>query len=328
MATTARTRGSWIVACALACALAPVGCVQFRSIVQDAGELSGTPAFEEIAPTAPGDAMTPFLGVDVEESLAGSLDALEFLAGLRVAAVTAGSPAEAAGVKPNDRLVKADGAEMVRKDQWSAFLAAHHPGDQVTLALERDGGLRDVALTIAARGGAGPATARRFVERRKARVVVETVLATVDGRPQALCEVVELAADSPLREAGLAAGARIAALDGTPLQGAGDFARRVSALPFGRDVELGVVADGRTKTVDVTLFEPRRELTAVRLWPLFGWAEAADGSSSGCEIVDLWLIWLFKYERKGETRAWNILRFIHWESGVGKLSEEPAGSGA
>lgn len=313
---------------AVSAALTLCGCVQFRSLVTDSGELAGTPAYEEVASGAAGDAVTPFVGLDVEESLAGSLDQLEFMAGLRVAAVTPGSAAESAGIRANDRLVKADGAAMERKDQWSAFLAAKKPGDTATLTLERDGGLRDVAVTVASRGGGGGATvARRFVERRKARVVVETVMDAAGGHARALAQVEELAPSSPLRDAGLEVGTRIVSLDGVPVQGAADFARRVSALPYGTGVTLEVV-DGRgTKKVDVTLFQPRRELTQFRLWPIFGWAESADGAQSGVEIVDLWIIWLFKYERKGETRAWNILRLIHWETGQGQLSEEPAGKG-
>jgi len=298
------------------------GCVQFRSLVQDAGDLSGTPAYEEVVDDAPA-AVTPFVGLELEESLDGALEQLEFLSGLRVAVVTPGSPAESAGIRVNDRVVKADGAEMARKDQWSAFLRSGPPGRTITLTIERDGGLRDVAVGVASRGGAHAGAARRFVERKKARVVVETAMETVAGVPRALCRVVELAASSPLREAGLTEGAELVAMDGVTLQGAADFARRVSALEYGADVTLDVVRGDNTKKVDVTLFRPPRELTAFRLWPLFAWAEAADESSAGCEILDLWLIWLFKYERKGETRAWNILRVIHWETGQGQLSEEP-----
>lgn len=316
-------RFRWIAGAALTLC----GCVQFRSLVQDAGDLSGMPAFEEVADPGASAAVTPFVGVDLEESLSGSLDQLEFLAGLRVAAVVAGSPAEAAGVRPNDRIVKADGAEVERRDQWSAWLAGRKPGDAATLTIERDGGLRDVKVTVAARAAAATAATRRFVERKKARVVVETVMDETAGRSRALCQLVELAPSSPLKEAGLEVGTRIVALEGEPLQGAGDFCRRISALPYGANVQFEVVRGDGTKKVDVTLYKPPRELTKLQLWPLFGWEESADGMQSGFEFVDLWIIWIVKYERKGETRAWNILRLIHWETGQGQLSEEPAGKG-
>ena len=79
------------------------------------------------------------------------------------------------------------------------------------------------------------------------------------------------------------------------------------------------------ETVDVTLYEPDRELIGFMLWPLIEWDEAADGSSSGLTFIDLWFIWIYRYQRKGETKGWSVLRFIEWGSGQGELSEEPAG---
>ncbi len=312
---------------AAASALTLAGCAQFRELVHDAGELGGTPAYEEAEETG-GGTVEPFVGLDLEETLAGSLDQMEFLSGLRVAAVTPGSAAEAAGVRANDRLVKADGAAMERRDQWSAYLASKKAGDVANLTVERDGALKEVPVTIGSRGAGAivvRGAARRFIERRKARVVVETKMDTGGGKPRALCEVVEVAPSSPLKKAGLEAGTRIAELDGVEVNGAGDFARRISELPFGASVELGVVRGAELETVDVTLYEPDRELIGFMLWPLIEWDEAADGSSSGLTFIDLWFIWIYRYQRKGETKGWSVLRFIEWGSGQGELSEEPAG---
>jgi C-terminal processing protease CtpA/Prc len=315
------------IAAAVASALTLAGCIQFRDLVHDAGDLGGTPAYSEVEEAGEGT-VEPFVGLDVEESLSGSLEQLEFLAGLRVAAVTPGSSAEAAGIRANDRLVKADGAAMERRDPWSAFLASKRAGDVANLTIEREGALRDVPVPVASRGAAavaGRPAARRFVERRKARVVVETKMDATGGQPRALCEVVEVAPSSPFQKAGLGVGTRIAALDGVAVQGAGDFARRIAEKPFGAGVELGIVRGERVEPVEVTLFAPRREIIGWQLWPLFEWEESADGTTSGTTIVDLWFIWLYRYQRKGETKAWSILRFFSWESGQGQLQEEPAG---
>jgi membrane-associated protease RseP (regulator of RpoE activity) len=312
---------------AAASALTLAGCAQFRDLVNDAGELGGTPAYEE-AEEEGGGTVEPFVGLDLEETLAGSLDQMEFLSGLRVAAVTPGSAAETAGVRPNDRLVKADGAAMERREQWSAYLASKKAGDVAQLTIERDGALKEFPVTIGSRGAGAVVVrgaARRFVERKKARVVVETKMDTGGGKPRALCVVVEVAPSSPLKKAGLEAGTRIAELDGVEVNGAGDFARRISELPFGTSVELGVVRGEKLETVDVTLYQPDRELIGFTLWPIIGWEEAADSSKSELTFVDLWFIWLYRYQRKGETKAWSVLRFIEWDSGQGQLSEEPAG---
>jgi membrane-associated protease RseP (regulator of RpoE activity) len=311
------------------------GCVTVASVESDS--LGGAPAYEE-APagaSAAGEPQPAFAGLELEESVRGTLDSLEFLGGLRVAAVAPGSPAEAAGIAAGDRVLKAappggSPVELQRLDQWSALLAAAKPGDEIRITVERSGGLVDVPLRTTARATAVRPPARRFVERRKARCVVETETVAVDGRTISAARVVELPAGSPLLEAGLAPGARLLALDGVELRGAADFARRVSALPWGEEVELDVLDDGgggeRRRTVEAELFEPDRKLTAIQLWPLFAWAEPADEARTDFEIVDLWLIWLFKYERRGATRHYNILRFIDWSTGVGALTDESGGA--
>src|SRR6185436_1982762 len=194
--------------------------------------------------------------------------------GLRVATVAAGSPAEAAGIKAGDRIVKAvhaaDGGavELSRVDQWSALLAGAKAGDDIVLMVERDGGLVDVSVRAASRGAGTRLPARRFVERRKARCVVETELVKVDGRTRSAARVVELAATSPLKEAGIAVGDRLLALDGQPLAGAADFAQRVSEMAYGAAIRLEV-DDGRQgrRTVALDLFEPERHWTELTLWP-------------------------------------------------------------
>jgi len=288
--------------------------------------LAPGPSSSPTSSTAP----QPFLGLELEESMAGSLEQMVFLGGLRVATVVPGSPAEAAGVRVGDRIVKAGRAgsppiELARVDQWSALLASMKPGDEATLSLERDGRVVDVTARAVERGAGSRATSRRFLERRKARCIVETELVELDGRTRSAARLVELADSSPLKEEGLRPGDRLLALDGVELAGAADFARRVAAMPWGEDVKLEVLpaGGGSTRKLGVELYEPDRHWTAFQVWPVVEWAEPADESRSSFELVDLWLIWLFKYERVGETRSYSILRFIAWETGVGALVEEP-----
>ncbi len=318
----------WVIAGSL---LLQSGCVGFS--VLEGESLSDAPAYEpadeEVAPGAGGPASPEaFVGVELEEALAGSLESLQFLGGLRVASVAAGSPAESAAIRAGDRVVRAAlrgaSVELARVDQWSALLAGAKPGDELRLSIERDGGLVDLAVRAAARGAGSRPPARRFVERRKLRCVVETELVAQDGRTRSAARLVELAESSPLRAAGLAPGVLLLALDGVELAGAADLARRVAALPWGREVTLDLLDGGARRAVDVELWEPERRLTALEVWPLFAWSESADESRAGLEVLDLWLIWLLKHERKGATSKTSILRFIEWESGSGALTEEPA----
>jgi membrane-associated protease RseP (regulator of RpoE activity) len=317
---------------AIVASLTLCGCVTVANVDSD-GALSAAPSYEE-APLAAAPDATPFTGLELEEAIAGSLENLEFLGGLRVASVAAGSPAEAAGVHVGDRVVRAAGVALERLDQWSALLSKAKVGAPIVLAIEKNGGVSDVTVAPVARAASGRPPARRFVERRKARVVVETEELVVDGAPRTVARVVELDERSPLREADVHAGDALLALDGVALNGAADFARRVSAMPFGARVELDVLTGESRREVTLHLFEPERKVVSFRLWPLVGWSHSADDARGGFELLDLWLIWLVKYERTGETRHYNVLRLLDWQTGVGALTEEhehvttpPAGSG-
>lgn len=59
--------------------------------------------------------------------------------GLVVDAVEAGSPAEAAGVKPHDILLKLDDQKLINMPQLEVLVRAQRPGDSVTLTLIHEG---------------------------------------------------------------------------------------------------------------------------------------------------------------------------------------------
>jgi membrane-associated protease RseP (regulator of RpoE activity) len=65
---------------------------------------------------------------------------------VRLAGVSEGSPAEAAGLEPGDIITTVNGADVEVADEWRTQLAATPPGDVMTLGVVRDG----VAMTIEA----------------------------------------------------------------------------------------------------------------------------------------------------------------------------------
>jgi len=309
---------------------APSACVTITE-PPDAGSLGEAPAYDEVEPSIDrAEAAQPFVGLKLEESFSGSLEAMEFARGLSVAGVAAGSPAEAAAIREGDRVLTADGVALFRVDQWNALLAARRPGESLRLAVERAGAIADVSLSVALRSAAGRPPATRFIERRKARCIVDTATLPHGAGAGTAARLVELAADSPLAAAGLRAGAVITAQDGVAIVSAADFARRVAALPFGTEVTLSVRDDSGERgeqVVRVELFSPSSHLTEITLWPLVSWRETADETKGGVTIVDLWLIWLFKREHDGATTRTSLLRFIAWETGGGALAEESTGAG-
>lgn len=60
------------------------------------------------------------------------------------------SPAAAAGLRPGDRVVAVDGAQVSTFDEVRGAVAGR-PGEQVTMTVARDGGTREVSLTLAER---------------------------------------------------------------------------------------------------------------------------------------------------------------------------------
>ncbi|HET7504723.1 MAG TPA: aspartyl protease family protein [Kofleriaceae bacterium] len=70
---------------------------------------------------------------------------------LRVAAVTAGGPAERAGVHVDDQITAIDGASIDtrRLSHWRAQLRDQPPGTRVMLRIDRAGAARDLALQLA-----------------------------------------------------------------------------------------------------------------------------------------------------------------------------------
>jgi S1-C subfamily serine protease len=73
--------------------------------------------------------------------------------GLRLSGVSAGSPAEKAGLKAGDVVVEIDGKPVTDLQSYSDALYARAPGDEITLVYLRGGQRTTVKLTLGRRGG-------------------------------------------------------------------------------------------------------------------------------------------------------------------------------
>lgn len=299
------------------------GCISVTA--PDSGNaLAGAPTFPEFVDVS-SIAPEPFVGLRLGEQITGSLDVMEFMAGLRVEEVVAGSPAETAGLRVGDVVVRADDAELAKIDAWNALLAAKKPGDSIALTVDRGGALGPATLAVLGRESGNWRPSGGFLERSRLRCIASTQWsesAPGKGRSSVLLESCD--PGSPLLAAGLRPGSTITRLDGQPVASASDLFRRVSTLEPGRTVVLQTSDGGVTTDHRVELAGPERHLTEFSCWPLFTWSEAADESRGEWSIVDLWLIWLVKHEHDGAASKSSVLRFIRWESGVGELSEEGA----
>ncbi len=202
--------------------------------------------------------------------------------GLLITSITAGSPAEKAGLEEGNRVAAINGvslrtsaADAEDGEMSSALtrrltreLARSKPGDDVSLSVYRDGRMQTVKVKTAdsdvlfARGGA----VRMTRSDREDRAAIGIMLGNSGSRRDTLGVLVIGVTDStPAARAGIEEGNRIAAINGVNLRvaredagdqwvgstRAGRLQREVAALKPGDNVSLKVYANGQFR--DVTM---------------------------------------------------------------------------
>lgn len=81
---------------------------------------------------------TAWIGIDLDYTETGAT----------VKAVTEGSPAQAAGFKPGDRVVALNGIDFSDKEKLHAEWTGLKPGNQAWIKVERNGAIRKLAVTL------------------------------------------------------------------------------------------------------------------------------------------------------------------------------------
>jgi putative serine protease PepD len=71
--------------------------------------------------------------------------------GVRIATVKSGSAADDAGLKQGDVITSVGSTQVTSSAQIRAIIAAHRPGDGLTLTIRRDGSAKTVHVTLGAR---------------------------------------------------------------------------------------------------------------------------------------------------------------------------------
>ena len=88
-----------------------------------------------------GKAEHAYLGVSISSAATGA----------RVGSVRSGTPAAAAGLKAGDVITALDGKRVSSSAELESAIAAHSPGDTVSLTYTRDGKSHTVQLKLASR---------------------------------------------------------------------------------------------------------------------------------------------------------------------------------
>jgi S1-C subfamily serine protease len=177
--------------------------------------------------------------------------------GAQVSSVTAGSPAEKAGIQVGDVITTVDGKDLGRGDDLAAIISVHKPGDAVTLGvLGEKTEVREVKVTL----GENPQEKAKPWLGIEYRMAVRVEGATPwAGRLDLTfgVRVTGVVDGSPAAKAGLAKGDLIASVGGKDIRTAQQAVDAIAASKPGDTIEVGVVkagGSGVTK-IPVTLAE-------------------------------------------------------------------------
>lgn len=258
-----------------------------------------------------------FLGLEVRENDGGSLDALSFEPGVRIVTVVPGSPAAGAGLSAGDVLLSFGGEPVHDAGTLAALLGEARGQAPVQLEIRRGDSVFALALVLDAPRAPAPGSEPELRQRLDPLRSRAGWLGGYGG-----VVLVSSAADGPFAAAGIEPGAVVLELDGEPVRSDRDLVRRLLERAPGAEIEVRWRArtQGEARTSRVRLYDPPTRVTNAKVPILFHYQAQADGSERRLALVDLWLVWLLRYERVGRERHWSVLRFLRFSTGVGELA--------
>jgi serine protease Do len=227
-----------------------------------------------------------FLGVYAEDINKETMShyGLREARGVGITGIVKNSPAEKAGLKKDDVVLRFDNENVTSVRKLNRLVSEVAPDQTVRMAISRGGAQQELAVTIGKRNDSSDAMQRLqglhglrtpgtnvwklegpeadrdgpglgFGNNR--RIGVSTMQLTkqladyfgvADGKGVLVASVAE---DSPAAKAGIRAGDVITAVDGEKVEGAGDLARTINKKKEG-DVTLTIIRDKSQRTIAVT----------------------------------------------------------------------------
>jgi serine protease Do len=184
---------------------------------------------------------------------------LEEAQGAVVTSVTPGSPAEDAGIEPDDVVLTANGKTIEDSSDLSRHIAAIPPGTAVELTVLRDGKRRGISITLGTfPDDPGEAVARQETERPRLGMSVRDLTPSLAERlelPRGTRGVLitDVEAGEPAEDAELRRGEVIVSVNGQAVQSVDDFEREVSRFDSGDRIRLRVLNSGGYRLVVLRL---------------------------------------------------------------------------
>jgi serine protease Do len=161
----------------------------------------------------------PWIGVQLEQPRTGNPRDL-IARGALVAGVAPGSPAEQAGIRPGDVIVKLRDRAIRNRFDWEASLLDLRVGDRVPLVVRRGG--RDVPVTVAIADLPEVSAPKVEVLRELQLVTLTPAIRAERGILSSRGALIYKASDRITQELGLQAGDLIVQINRTPIASAQD----------------------------------------------------------------------------------------------------------
>jgi len=219
------------------------------------------PAWAETKPTT----ARAFLGVSVEapKDAAGT--------GALVRAVTPDSPAAKAGLKTGDLIIKIDKQAVSDPKALVEGVAAHKPGDKLSVQLMRDGKEQTLHVTLAERTVGLPPSVREFLANKHGAflgVRAQDLTAAEKKRLDVTLEkgavVMEVVSDSPAARAGLKPDDVITAVNGQAVANPEELRAAIQKVGAGKETTLKVMRGKEVKEIKASLDEMPLGLSELR----------------------------------------------------------------
>jgi membrane-associated protease RseP (regulator of RpoE activity) len=221
-----------------------------------------------------------FLGIRAEEITTENYGryGLRDVRGVGVADVEKDSPAEKAGIRKDDVIVRFDGESVTSTRKLSRLVAEASPDHTVRLTISRGGAEQELNVTLGKRPGLATVMAPKIKEdvfknfpkdfpkngegsfvfawggNRRMGIATQGLtkqLSDYFGAKDGGVLVTSVNENSPAAKAGLKAGDVITAIDGEKVDSPGDISRAINKKEDG-NVTLTILRDHNTSTVTVT----------------------------------------------------------------------------
>lgn len=257
-----------------------------------------------------------FLGLRVAENASDSLDDLSFEPGVRVEAVVENSPAERAGLRVGDVVLRGGERAVEDPEAFDRLVQASAGEESLVLHVRRGDAVFEVETSPEAatplEAGAKVSLLHRTDPARSAASWATT--------PEGV-RLVARAGGGPVAEARLKVGSTVRSVEGRQVLSARELIATFVAHDPGDELVLaGTDPEGQAFEKELRLRAPRSALTEVKVPILLGYERDPEGEQASFVLIDLWVISLLRYERDGGERHWRLLRFFRFSSGVGELS--------